>query len=141
MVCMVRHITVREYRRRRAARRDSVEQPEALAPPAKAARTSCFKIRKVLGIDMCVAANPRQQRAGRKAGDDNISYKVRGGFGEDKDDELVPETRWVKLSDLVFNMSDSSLASLDKWAGKLQKAAQEARKRTRAAQEGAEDDE
>jgi hypothetical protein len=132
---------VREYRRRRAARRDGVEQPEALAPPAKAARTSCFKIREVLGIDMCVAANPRQKRAGRKAGDDNISYKVRGGFGEDKDDELMPETRWVKLSDLVFNMNDSSLASLDKWAGKLQKAAQEARKRTRAAQEGDEDDE
>jgi hypothetical protein len=132
---------VREYRRRRAARRDGVDQPEALAPPAKAARTSCFKIREVLGIDMCVAANPRQKRAGRKAGDDNISYKVRGGFGEDKDDELMPETRWVKLSDLVFNMNDSSLASLDKWAGKLQKAAQEARKRTRAAQEGDEDDE
>ena len=53
----------------------------------------------------------------------------------------MPETRWVKLSDLVFNMSDSSLASLDKWAGKLQKAAQEARKRTRAAQERDEDDE
>ena len=52
-----------------------------------------------------------------------------------KDDELMPETRWVKLSELVFNMNDSSLASLDKWAGKLQKSAQEASKRTRAAQE------
>ena len=134
------HGCVREYKRRCAARRDGVEQPEALAPPAKEACTPCFKIREVLGIDMCVAANPRQKRAGCKAGDDNISYKVRGGFGEDKDDELVPETRWVKLSDLVFNMSDSSLASLDKWAGKLQKAAQEARKRTRVAPEGAEDD-
>ena len=128
---------VREYARRRAARRAGMEQPErtALAPPAKAARTSCFKIREVLGIDMCVAASPRQQRAGRKADDDNISYKVRGGFGEDKDDELVPETRWVKLAELTSNMDERSLAALDKWASKLQKAAQEARKRTRAAQE------
>ena len=91
----------------------------------------------ILGVDMCVAANARQQRAGRKADDDNVSYKVRGAFGEDKDDELMPETRWVKLSELVYNMDEQALASLDKWAGKLQKAAQAARKRLRATQEAA----
>ena len=126
-----------ELRRRRVGGGDEVERT-ALAPPAKAARTSCFKIREILGVDMCVAASPRQQRAGCKADDDNISYQVRGGFGEDKDDELMPETRWVKLSELVYNMDERALASLDKWAGKLQKAAQGARKRVREAQEGEE---
>ena len=109
-----------------------------MAPPAKAARTSCFKIPEVLGVDMCVAASPRgQQRAGRKADDDNIAYEVRGGFGEDKDDELIPETRWIRLSELVHNMDERSLIALDKWAGKLQKALQEARQRKRAQQEAA----
>ena len=52
------------------------------------------------------------------ADDDNIAYKVRGGFGEDKDDELIPETRWIRLSELVHNMDERSLIALDKWAGK-----------------------
>ena len=130
----------REYAARRAGRGNDEAERTALAPLPKAARTSCFKIREVLGVDMCVAASARQQRAGRKMDDDNISYKVRGGFGEDKDDELMPETRWVKLAELVSNMDERSLASLDKWAGKLQKAAQDARKRVRATQEAAGDD-
>lgn len=127
----------REYARRRAGLGTDEAERTALAPPAKAARTSCFKIREVLGVDMCVAASPRQQRAGRKADDDNIAYKVRGGFGEDKDDELIPETRWIRLSELVHNMDERSLIALDKWAGKLQKALQEARQRKRAQQEAA----
>ena len=110
----------------------------ALAPPAKAARTSCFKIREVVGIDMRVAADDRAKRAGCKADDNNIAYKVRGGFGADKDDELIPDTHWIKLSELVYNMDERALASLDKWAGKLQKAAREARERLRAEQEGEE---
>ena len=126
-----------ELRRRRAGGDDEVERT-ALARPAKAARTSCFKIREILGVDMCIAADERQKRAGRKADDDNIAYKVRGDYGEDKDDELIPDTRWVKLAELVYNMDERALAALDKWAGKLQKAAQDARKRVREAQEGEE---
>ena len=47
----------------------------------------------------------------------NIAYKIRGGFGEDtcKDDELVPDTRWVKLVELTANMSESLLAPLVLW--------------------------
>ena len=78
-----------ELRRRRAGGGDDVERT-ALPPPAKAARTSCFKIREVVGIDMRVAADDRAKRAGCKADNDNIAYKVRGGFGADKDDELIP---------------------------------------------------
>ena len=126
-----------ELRRRRAGGGDDVERT-ALPPPAKAARTSCFKIREVVGIDMRVAADDRAKRAGCKADNDNIAYKVRGGFGADKDDELIPDTRWIKLSELVYNMDERALASLDKWAGKLQKVAREARKRQREAQEGEE---
>ena len=127
----------RELRRRRAAGSDEVERT-ALAWPAKAARTSIFKIREVLGIDLCVAADDRQKRAGRAADDDNISYKVRGGFGEDKDDELIPDTRWVTLGQLTANMSESQLAALDTWASKLHKTAKEARKRKRREQESGE---
>ena len=113
---------------------DEVERT-ALARPAKAARTSCFKVREVLGVDLCLAADDREMRAGRSADDDNVAYKVRGGFGEDKDDELIPDTRWVKLAELTANMSESQLASLDTWAGKLQKVLKEARKRKRQQQE------
>ena len=116
-----------------------------MAPPAKAARTSCFKVREIVGIDMRVAADDRAKRAGCKTDNDNIAYKVRGGFGADKDDELIPDTRWIKLSELVYNMDEQALASLDKsigqvgWhPGKLQKIAREVRKSLRAAQEGEE---
>ena len=47
-----------ELRRRRAG---GDEVRTALARPAKAARTSCFKIREVLGVDMCVV-EPRFDR-------------------------------------------------------------------------------
>ena len=60
-----------------------------------------------------MAADDRQKRAGCAANDDNISYKVRGGFGEDKDDELIPDTHWVTLGQLTANMSKSQLAALD----------------------------
>ena len=50
-----------------------------------------------------MVADDRAKRAGCKADDNNIAYKVRGGFGADKDDELIPDTRWIKLSELVYN--------------------------------------
>ena len=121
---------IKEHSRRRNDRAP-IEGRTALAPPAKAARTACFAVREVIGIDLCVAASERQKRAGRPLDDDNISYKVRGGFGEDEEDELIPDTRWVTLSELVANMDESELTDLDVWAGKLKKAAQAARKRLR----------
>ena len=122
---------VKEHTRRRKARSEGDEERTALAPPPKAARTSCFAIRDVVGIDMCVAASPRQKRAGRALDEDNTSYKVRGGFGEDKDDELIPDTRWVPLSELVANMDERTLSALDKWAAKLEKDAKDLRKELR----------
>ena len=47
-----------------------------------------------------------------------MAHKVRGGYGEDRDDELIPDTRWVNLSELVANLDDRSLAVLsthDSW--------------------------
>ena len=86
-----------------------------------------------------LVADNRAKRAGCKADDNNIAYKVRGGFGADKDDELIPDTHWIKLSELVYNIDERALASLDKWAGKLQKAEREAaRESLRAEQEGEE---
>ena len=119
---------IKEHRRRRNERAP-IEERTALAPPAKAARTACFEVREVVGIDLCVAASDRQKRAGRPLDDDNISYKVRGGFGEDEDDELIPDTRWVTLSELAANIPESGLKDLDKWASKLQTAVKAARKR------------
>ena len=121
---------IKEHSRRRNDG-GSFEERTALAPPAKAARTACFAVREVIGIDLCVAASERQKRAGRPLDDDNISYKVRGGFGEDEEDELIPDTRWVTLAELVANMEEEDLKDLDLWAGKLQKAAKAARKRLR----------
>ena len=121
---------IKEHSQRRTGG-GPVEERTVLAPPAPRARTACFQIREVVGIDLCVAASDRQKRAGRPIDDDNVSYKVRGGYGEDEDDELIPDTRWVKLSELVNNLDENDLKELDTWAGKLQKAAKAARKRLR----------
>ena len=122
---------VKEHTRRRKAARGEDSERTALALPPKAARTSCFKVRDVVGVDLCVTASERQRRAGRTLDEDNISYKVRGGFGEDKDDELIPDTRWVPLSELVANMDERTLGVLDKWAATLEKTAKELRKELR----------
>ena len=68
-----------------------------------------------MGVDLCVDASPRQKRNGRSYDEDNTCYKVRGGFGEDKDEEmLIPDTRWVSLRELVANMDEGALAALDR---------------------------
>ena len=111
----------------KAARSEDGERT-ALAPAPKAARTSCFKIRDVVGVDLCVEASARQRRVGRALDEHNISYKVRGGFGEDKDDEMLPDTRWVPLSELAANLKEQDLKALDKWAAALEKSAKTLRK-------------
>ena len=72
---------------------------------------------------------------------DDIYYHVRGKYGGDSNedtDDMISDTRWVKLTELVTNMGESELAELDVWAGQLQKAAKAVRKRIRRAQEGGE---
>jgi len=44
---------------------------------------------------------------------------VRGGFGEDKDDAFIPNTRWVLLSELIKNVDKRELAALSKFAKAL----------------------
>ena len=119
---------VKEHTRRRKAARSEDGERTALAPAPKAARTSCFKIRDVVGVDLCVEASARQRRVGRALDEHNISYKVRGGFGEDKDDEMLPDTRWVPLSELAANLKEQDLKALDKWAAALEKSAKTLRK-------------
>ena len=119
---------VKEHTRRRKATRSEDGERTALAPAPKAARTSCFKIRDVVGVDLCVEASARQRRVGRALDEHNISYKVRGGFGEDKDDEMLPDTRWVPLSELAANLKEQDLKALDKWAAALEKSAKTLRK-------------
>ena len=56
---------------------------------------------------------------------------MRGKFGEDNDDEHLPDTRWVHLSELVAYMDETELKPLDVYASKLQKHAQASRQRLR----------
>ena len=58
---------------------------------------------------------------------------LRGSRNEDVDD-MISDTRWVQLTELVRNMSEPQLAELDSWAGRLQKTAKAARKRVRQQQ-------
>ena len=65
-------------------------------------------------------------------------YHVRGkngGSSKEDPDDKNSDTRWVQLKELVMNMDDSQLTSLDTWAGQLQKVATAARKRVQRDQE------
>ena len=64
-------------------------------------------------------------------------YHVRGKYGGSRNedvDDMISDTRWVQLTELVRNMSEPQLAELDSWAGRLQKTAKAARKRVRQQQ-------
>ena len=93
----------RALKRKREA--GEVFEEVEVAEPEKTPRTSCFKIREVVGVDLRVTAGDREKRAGGRLDDARIAFKVRGGFGEDKDDELIPDTRWIKLPVLVNNIA------------------------------------
>ena len=63
---------------------------------------------------------------------------MRGKYGGSKDedvDDMISDTRWVQLKELVTNMNESQLSELDRWAAQLQKATKAARKRVRSLQE------
>ena len=49
-------------------------------------------------------------------------------------DDMVPDTRWVKLSDLTDTIDEEGCAILDTFARDLQKAAKAARRRLREAE-------
>ena len=111
------------------------------AAPVDEDPTTCFKIKEVLGVTMCLKMTKTEKRLGRDYDDADCHYHVRGKFGGDSNedvDDMNSDTRWVKLTELVTNMRESELAELDVWAGQLQKAARAARKRVRRAQESGE---
>ena len=95
----------------------------------------CFNIKEVVGVDICSnRLTSKERRVGRARADEDWAYKVRGKFGDDSDedsDDMVPDTRWVPLSELVEKLDEPACKKLDAFASSLQKAAKEARKRLR----------
>ena len=130
----------RELTRRNKERRAALASAGDAAPVDEDP-TTCFKIKEVLGVSMCLKMTKTEKRLGRDYDDADCHYHVRGKFGGDSNedvDDMNSDTRWVKLTELVKNMGESELAELDVWAGQLQKAARAARKRVRRAQESGE---
>ena len=101
------------------------------APQAEA--TSCFVIKKVIGVSMCLETlDNTERRCGRMTHDDEICYQVRGKFGKSMDEDMEPDTRWVKLSTLVDNkLDETDCQLLDTFAKSLLGVAKNARKRLR----------
>ena len=62
----------------RAARLSSVGDA---APLVDADPTSCFKIKEVLGVSMCLKLTKTEKRVGHEADWQDIYYQVRGKFG------------------------------------------------------------
>ena len=110
------------------------QQPDAEVAMASAP-TTCFKVKEVLGFSLCLQLDADERRVGRHADDDDHQLQVRGGFGkhEGEDDlDLIPDTRWVSLAELVDNdMDAAALASLESFAKKLPKVLKAAAKRIR----------
>ena len=66
----------------------------------------------------------RERRVGRKYWATMTSLVrcvQRGGFGnsDDKAEDLIPDTRWINLTDLVAAMDKQQLKKLFTFAGKL----------------------
>ena len=86
--------------------------------PARSAAAPrfCFQIKDVVGVSMCKdRLDSKERRVGRDREDEDIQYQVRGKFGDDSDedlDDMVPDTRWVKLSELVQKIDEPGCAAL-----------------------------
>ena len=95
--------------------------------------SSCFKIKALLGVSTCLNLDADERRTGRTADDDDIYIQVRGGFGRSADEDegdLIPDTRWVQLAQLVDNGIDGeALNQLEKLAKALPKLVKAAAKR------------
>ena len=118
----------------KGVRKRGHEELEAVAAPAvRSVATSCFKVKEVLGVSVCLELDADERRVGREADDDDISLQVRGGFGKgahEDESDLIPDTRWVQLSELVENEVDAeALALLEKLAKALPKLIKAAAKR------------
>ena len=75
-----------------------------------------------------------ERRVGRERADEEIRCQVRGKFGSDADedtDDVLPDTRWVKLSELTDNIREADLKALDEFTKGLNKAIKDARRRLR----------
>ena len=128
-------------RQQAAERAAAKDEPTSLLMEASGPAQStagprfCFQIKDVVGVSMCKdRLTSKERRVGRDREDEDIQYQVRGKFGDDSDEDLedmVPDTRWVKLSELVQKIDEPGCAALDAFAAKLQKAAKAARKRLR----------
>ena len=131
----------KELTRRNTELRAARLEPTGDAPMVDSDPTSCFRIKEVLGVSMCLKLSKTEKRLGYEYGDEDYCYQVRGKYGGSKDedpDDMVSDTRWVQLKELVHNMGESELSELDRWAGKLQKAAKAARLALRQRQESTE---
>jgi hypothetical protein len=106
-----------ELRRRRADGEDAHATLKEDAPE----QMSCYTVKEVIGVSLCRVSsmNSRDKRAGRKRVHEDMCFAVRGGFGEDKDDAFIPNTRWVLLSELIKNVDKRELAALSKFAKAL----------------------
>ena len=113
------------------------------APPVAAAATSCFKIKSLLGVSTCLNLDADERRTGRNADDDDIYLQVRGGFGKSADEDegdLIPDTRWVQLTQLVDNELDAdAVAALEKLAKALPKLIKAAIRRIQEREAGGEE--
>ena len=79
----------------------------------------CFAIDEVCGVcyfdcaKLCGPDGERKQRTGVEEAEYDYQYLIRGGFGDDRDDSLIPGTRWVSLTELFNNCSVADLDMLD----------------------------
>ena len=56
--------------------------------------TSCFRIKEVLGVSMCLKLSKTEKRLGYDYGDEDICYQVRGKYGGSKHEDPGPEPMW-----------------------------------------------
>ena len=126
----------REYAKRRRDDNGGDTLPQPLAP---APRHTCRKIKDVLGVSLCLTSemSSEERRVGRNNGDDDIQCEVRGGFGgaRDKTEDLIPDTRWVKLDELVDAMTHDQLKKLFTFASQLKGVLERAERSLRESEE------
>ena len=126
-----------ELTRRNKEMRAALQSPAGDSAVVDQDPTECFRIKEVLGVSMCLKMSKADKRLGCDYNPSDCYYHVRGKYGGSRNedvDDMISDTRWVQLTELVRNMSEPQLAELDSWAGQLQKTAKAARKRVRQQQ-------